>query len=708
MTEKNEDGTFQYQSEDFADVRILRYPIPGFEQLSERKKLLLYYFYKAALSGRDIIWDQNCKYNLYVRNVLEHIYNNRERIPPYLLKRREDWEEFVVFLKQIWVHNGIHHGYSNEKLIPGFSRTWLRMIIELGTGFPKDSVVFRYKNPRQVEGRYIDIYEILFNPEIVPVKVCKAPNVDKVKGSAVNFYENITQKEAEEYYKQMADEDKDNPRPVPYGLDTKLVKKKDSKFVSPWVSEREQPHTAFSDDKPTDPNKLIYEISFSKIYAKPIADIYHWLSLAMITTESPEQRESLTLLAEYLLTGNLETFNKYCIAWLNDKDYDIDIIGPAFVETYGDPLDYTGSFETVVTVRDPEASRRMELLCENAQWFEDHSPVLKKHKKKEAKGINARVVNVVVESGEASPMTPIGINLPNSDWIRKEYGSKSINMDNIIDAHDKANNSSGALEEFYHSKETVERIKKYGDYAYKIEVDLHEVLGHGSGQLEKNVSEDSLKDYARVIEEARADLFALYYIADPKMIELGILPNEEAYKSVYDMYITGGLITQLKRVELGKDLQQTHMRNRQMICVWLAYKSEDEKVIMKLDLDGKTYYKICDYEILRKHIGELLQEVQRIKSSGDLDFAQEMVEFFGVKIDKELHKQVLERYKKLNIKPYSAFINPKLELDDSGAVVLSYPKNFAKQMLEYSRDYSELYNHPAICNDRISLCVKKA
>jgi dipeptidyl-peptidase-3 len=501
MTEKLENGTFQYQAEEFADIRILRYNIPGFEQLSERKKLLLYYLYKASLSGRDIIWDQNCKYNLYVRNVLEHIYRNREKIPPYLFKRREEWDEFVVFLKQIWVHNGIHHNISSEKLVPKFSRTWLRMVIELGTGFPKDSVVFRYKNPQEVEGRYTDIYEILFNDQIVPTRVCKEEKVDKVQNSAANFYENITQKEAEEYYKQKVFENKDDPRPIPYGLNTKLIKKKDSKIVPLWVSERNQLRTAFSDEKSTDPEELIQEISFSKIYSRPISHIYHWLSLAIVTTESREQRESLTLLADYLVSGDLQSYNKYCIAWLKDDDYDVDIIGPAFIETYGDPLDHKGGFESVVTIRDSNASKRMELLCENAQWFEDHSPVFKKHKKKEAKGINARVVNVVVESGDASPMTVIGVNLPNSDWIRKEHGSKSINMDNIINAYDNTDKNSGMLEEFYYDNETIDRIKKYGDHTYKIFVDLHEVLGHGSGQLEEGVSEDSLKEYARVIEE---------------------------------------------------------------------------------------------------------------------------------------------------------------------------------------------------------------
>ncbi len=633
MTEPTE---FKWKIDEFADIQILRYKVHGYNTLSNTKKELLYYLYRAALAGRDIMWDQNYRYNLYIRHVLETIYMKR----PDNWETSDNWVGFIVYLKRVWLSNGIHHHYSNAKFAPDFSQEW----------FTEQVSNADIRDPPPA----CDLVSIVFDSTVASVKVQQDTSVDRVVGSAVNFYQNVTEDEVVQFYIEHGD-DSDEPSPV--GLNSKLVG---------------GPHGVV---------EMIWSVN--GMYASAIKEICVWLEKAIDVTESPQQATSLTKLIDFFKTGNPSLFDMYSLEWIKDTEYDIDVIC-GFIEDYNDPLNRKCSFETVVTVRDPEASKRMEALCKDAQWFEDNSPTLPEHKKKEATGVNARVVNVVMESGDASPSTPIGICLPNSDWIRKEHGSKSINIDNIINAYDAASASGGGLQEFCSSPEELDRAKKHLEWISKISVDLHEVLGHGSGKMMQGVDPTtSLKGYSAVIEEARADLFALWYIVDPKLVEMGIVESYDAAKSEYDSYILNGIMCQLRRIKLGDDIQQTHMRQRQMIAKWLYVNAAGS--IEKIERDKKTFFRIIDYEKMRAGVGELLCEVQRIKSTGDYETAEKLVQDYGVKIDPILHAQVLDRYRRLGTKPYSGFVNPRLSLTG-----IEFPDDFAEQMLEYSRESSTL------------------
>ncbi len=646
---------FDYYVEQFADLRILRYQIPGFDSLSLNQKKLLYYLSQAALCGRDIVFDQNGKYNLAIRRTLENIYEtfsgNRET---------DDFLNFIVYLKRIWFSNGIYHHYSSDKFIPDFSQEYFLSLVE-----SSDKQRFPLKQGQTLEAFLQELMPVIFNPEILPKKVCQDPQKDIVAGSAVNFYENVNQQQVESFYNGM--KNPEDPRPVSYGLNNKVV----------------------SD------NGMIREVLWKAdgMYREAIEKILFWLDKAQSVVETPGQSESLSKLIEYYKTGNLTTWDEYNILWVKDQNSQVDFIN-GFIETYSDPLGLKATWESVVNFRNNEATRRTEILSSNAQWFEDNSPVDNQFKKRKVKGVTAKVITVVQLGGDCYPATPIGINLPNADWIRKEYGSKSVTMENITYAYDQANLKTGFLEEFAVNKYEIELARKYGFLAYNVNIDLHECLGHGSGQMKPGVVPDALKNYHAPIEETRADLFALYFIMDPKMVELGILPTQDAAKTEYNRYIRNGLMTQLVRIEPGKDIEQAHMRNRQLIASWSFEKGKDDNVIEQILRDGKTFCRINDYNKLRSIFGDLLREVQRIKSEGDYEAARALVENYAVKVDRELHEEMLERYQKLSMSPYSGFINPELvPVEEEGEILdieIRYPADYAEQMMHYSRNYSFL------------------
>ncbi len=656
---------FKYQTEKFADLRILRYKVPGFNELSLKKKKLVYYLYQAALAGRDIMYDQNYKYNLTVRRTLEAIVNS------YSGKRSgKDWNNFMVYTKRVWFSNGIHHHYSNKKMFPKISRKYFTSLLK-----DADSKLLPLKKGESVSKFSKRITPIIFNPKIAPVKVTFDSRVDVIKNSAVNFYEGVTQKEVENYYKKVMN--KKDPQPISYGLNSKMMK------VNGKIIERKW--------------------KVGGMYSKSIEKIVYWLEKAATVAENNLQKETLLELVKYYKTGNLKDFDAYNKLWVKDTKSRVDAVN-GFIEVYNDPLGYRGSFESVVSIKDLEATKRIKAIGDNAQWFEDHSPIDNKYKKKKVVGISAKVITVVVESGDASPSTPIGINLPNSSWIRKEYGSKSVNLGNIVHAYNKSG-SLESLKEFSYSPEEVKLIKKYGALADDLETDMHEVIGHASGQLAPGVSppKQTLKNYASTIEEARADLVALYYLPDQKLIDIGVIPNKEAYKAEYIKYIKNGLMLQLRRIKPGEDIEEAHMRNRQMIAKWVYEKGKSDNqpngaanVIERKTKNGKTYFVINNYKKLRELFGELLNKIQRITSEGDFAAAKNLVETYGVKVDKVLHKEVLERYKRLNLAPYSGFINPVLKpvMKDGKItdVKIEFPMDFTKQMLYYAKNYSFLPN----------------
>jgi len=648
---------FKYVTEQFADLRIQRYKVDGFDDLTLSQKKLIYFLYQAALSGRDIIYDQNYKHNLYVKRTLEAIvrtYNGDRNTP--------EFAKFMEYTKRVWFSNGIHHHYSNKKFTPEFSREYFEQLI-----YSSDE----YELPLQNSERPVDLINklnvILFDPSVDSLKVNFDPTADLVKTSAVNFYEGVTQKEVEEFYKKIVDPK--DPRPISYGLNSKLLKESGKIFERIWTT--------------------------NNMYAFAIRKMVYWLKKAVEVAENEQQKKALSLLIEYYETGDLKKWDEYNIEWIKDTTSVIDVVN-GFVETYNDPLGYRANFESIVSFKDKEATKRIKAISDNAQWFEDNSPILPEHKKKNVTGITAKVITVVVESGDASPSTPIGINLPNADWIRKEYGSKSVNLSNIVYSYDKAAETSGVLEEFAYSQEEIDRAKKYSALSDNLHTDMHEVIGHGSGQLNPGVGQpnETLKNYASTLEEARADLVALYYILDQKLIDIGVMPSLEAGKAEYDLYIRNGLMVQLSRIVFGENVEQAHMRNRQLISKWAYEKGLPENVIEKKVRDGKTYFVINDYNKLRNLFGQLLREIQRVKSEGDYEAGKYLVETYGVKVDRDIHKEVLERYKKLNIAPYAGFINPKLipvmEGDEIKDVKIEYPEDFAKQMLEYAKDYSLL------------------
>ena len=651
---KKDEGSFKYELEQFADLRILRYQVPGFDDLSLNQKELIYYLSQAALCGRDIIWDQNGKYNLAIRKAMENIYET------YTGDRKsDDFQKFLVYLKRIWFSNGIYHHYAMDKIMPGFSVEYFDELIANSdiNGFPK----IMQKSADET----LDILKpVIFDPNVLPKKVNQNPAKDLVAASAVNFYEGLTEKEVISYYDSL--KAKTNDPHLSYGLNSKLIKKNGVIEEEEWKS--------------------------GGMYGQAIDKIIYWLEKALSVAETPEQTEGIEKLISYYKTGSLETWDEYNIIWVGDTSR-VDFIN-GFIEVYSDPLGLKGTWESVVDFKDLEATRRTEIISANAQWFEDHSPIDNRFKKKEVKGVSAKVITVAMLGGDCYPYTPIGINLPNADWIRKEYGSKSVTMENITHAYVEASLGSGYLEEFSYDSAGMALVKEYGPMTDNLHTDLHECLGHGSGQLLEGVSSDALKNYQSTLEEARADLFALYYMMDPEMVKLGLLPNIDAAKAQYISYIRNGLMTQLRRIEPGKNIEEAHMRNRQLIAEWCYEKGKPDNVIEKVVRDGKTYFIINDYEKLRTLFGNLLAEVQRIKSEGDYEAGKALVENYGVKVDPELHKEVLARFEKLNLAPYSGFVNPEYEaIEKDGEITdikVSYVTDYSAQMMKYSKEYSFL------------------
>ena len=649
---------FKYRTEKFADLAILRYQVPGFNDLSLKEKKLVYYLYQAALSGRDMIYDQNYKYNLTVRKTLEAIVNSY-----YGERSGNDWDNFMVYTKRVWFSNGIHHHYSNKKFFPEISKEFFSSLID-----NSDSKLLPLTNGGSVSNFSKRITKIIFDPKVAPEMVTFDSNVDVIKNSAVNFYEGVTQKEVENYYKKIID--KKDPHPISYGLNSKMMKVNGKIVEKPW--------------------------KVGGMYSQAIEKIVFWLEKAAGVAENDLQKNTILKLAEYYKTGDLKVFDEYNKLWVKDTESRVDAVN-GFIEVYNDPLGYRGYYESVVSIKDMDATKRIKAIGDNAQWFEDNSPIADRYKKKEVKGISAKVITVVVESGGTSPSTPIGINLPNAPWIRKEFGSKSVNLGNIVYSYNKAG-SKESLKEFAYSLEEVDLAIKYGALTSDLKTDMHEVIGHASGQLAPGVAppKQTLKNYASIIEEARADLVALYYLPDKKLIEMGVSPTEEAYKAGYISYIKNGLMLQLRRIKPGENVEEAHMRNRQMVSKWVYEKGKDENIIERITKDGKTYFVINDYQKLRTLFGKLLNEMQRISSEGDFKAAKYLVETYGVLVDKDLHKEVLERYSKLDLAPYSGFINPVLTPvmvgDKITDVKIEYPVDFTKQMLDYAKDYSFLPN----------------
>ena len=650
-----EEKDFQFLTEQFADIKIMRYQIPGIEDLSLDQKKLIYYLGEAALAGRDIIFDQNYKYNLSVRRTLEDILKNYQGD-----RQTKGWIDFNVYLKRVWFSNGIHHHYSTDKFMPEFDQEYLATLINNSPG----SVYPLLEG--QDHGTFTNwITEIIFDPEIAPKRVNQNPEKDLIEQSACNFYEGVNQEEVEAYYEGIRVPGDETP--ISYGLNSKLIK--DNGKIS----------------------EIVYKVD--GMYGQAISRIIYWLEKATAVAETEDQKEAFEVLIGYYQSGDLELWDKYNVLWVEDLVPEVDYVN-GFIEVYGDPMGMKATWESVVNFKNTEATQRSIIISDNAQWFEDHSPTDPRFKKAEVKGVSAKVITVAQLGGDCYPSTPIGINLPNADWIRRDHGSKSVTMDNITYAYDQASLGNGFLEEFCASPEEIERIKEYGYMAGNIHTDLHECLGHGSGQLLPGTSSDALKNYHSALEESRADLFALYYMWSPKMQELGLLPNKEAAMAQYDSYLRNGLMTQLTRIQPGKQIEQAHMRNRQLICRWCYENGKEENVIEEIKRDGKTYYKINDYDKLNALLGELLAEVQRIKSEGDYEAGKALVEAYGVKVDPELHAEVLERYKKLNLAPYGGFINPILlpvyEGKNITDVIVEYPDDYSEQMMKYAKEYSYL------------------
>jgi dipeptidyl-peptidase-3 len=650
-----EADNFNYLLEQFGDIKIMRYTVPSFEQLHLNQKRLLYFLSQAALCGRDVLFDQNFKYNLLLRKTLEGIYQG-------FAGSREggEFSEFVVYIKKIWFANGIHHHYSSDKFVPGFTCAYYQELLNNTPAhfFPITTTI-------AVDRIKELTTDIIFNKDLAPFKKYQNDTDDLLRQSAVNFYEGVTQKEAEAFYDALKSDD--DQQPLSYGLNSRLIKKNGA-----IVEE-------------------IYKLGGR--YSEVIEKIVYWLEKAVEVAENKTQQEVLQLLITYYQTGDLKIWDTYNIAWLKDLHSLIDVVN-GFIETYEDPLGIKATWESVVNFKNLEATKRTDIISRNAQWFEDHSPVDCRFKKKKVHGVSAKVINAVQLGGDCFPSTPIGINLPNADWIRAKYGSKSVTIENITYAYHQASLGSGMLEEFTCSEEERKLAREYGFIADNLHTDLHECLGHGSGQLLKGVNVDVLKNYHSSLEEARADLFALYFMMDPKLVELGILPCEDAAKAEYNSYIRNGLMTQLVRIEPGKTIEQAHMRCRSLIAHWVFEKGAESKVIEQIVKENKTFFVVNDHQALRGLFGNLLKEVQRIKSEGDYASGKELVEQYGVQIDAKLHAETLERFKKLNIAPFGGFVNPKLEAVIENNVIvdvlISYPDNYAQQMMEYAENYSYL------------------
>ena len=647
---------FSYATEErFADIQLLRYRLNGFGQLSLLQKKLVYYLSKATLYGRDITFDQFGKYNLRIRKMLEAVYTDAA-----IRHDSDGFRALEVYLKRVWFSNGIYHHYGSEKFQPGFTADYLRGVLQ-----QIEPVRLPLRAGETLDDMCAELFPVIFDVTVLPKRVNKADGEDLIKTSACNFYEGVTQEEAETFYAQKKAQDADNPSPASYGLNSTLVKENGVIREEVWKTDGR--------------------------YGNAIRSIVYWLEKALTVAENDRQRKVIALLIKYYQTGDLQVFNEYCIEWVSEHEGRVDFVN-GFIEVYGDPLGMKGSWEGIVEYKDMEATKRTQAISQNAQWFEDHSPVDPRFRKPHVKGVTANAICAAMLGGDEYPSTAIGINLPNADWIRAEYGSKSITISNITEAYNKAAHGNGFKEEFVVDQETLEMIEKYGDKCDDLHTDLHECLGHGSGQLLPGTDPDALKAYGNTIEEARADLFGLYYIADHKLVELGLLLDDEAYKAQYYSYIMNGLLTQLIRIEPGRQIEEAHMRNRSLIAHW-CYEQGD--VIQLEQRDGKTYVCITDYQALRTLFARLLAEIQRIKSEGDYEAARQLVECYAVKVDAALHEEILERYKKLNLAPYKGFINPVMKpvMDDAGNICdiqLDYTESYVHQMLRYGQEYGTM------------------
>lgn len=657
------DKNFNYHVDRFADIEVLRYEVPEFERLTPRQRTMVYYLTQAAQMGRDIIWDQNGRYNLQIRQLLEKIYQNYEGD-----RNSADFKAFEKYLKQVWFGNGIHHHYSTDKFKPEFSKEFF--LTETGKISPCCLPLEEGETPEQMIDK---LTEVIFNPSVMPKRVNQDGTQDVVATSAGNLYgDGVTQKEVEAFYEAM--KDPKDTTPISYGLNAKVVKDKDGKL-----------------------KEEVY--CLNGLYGPAISQIIYWLDKAKSVAENDTQKAYITALIDFYITGDLRTFDEYSILWAEDTKSDVDFVN-GFIESYGDPLGMTGSWESYVNFKNAKSSSRTETISSNAQWFEDNSPVDKRFKKENVKGVSAKVINAAMLAGDAFPSTAIGINLPNSNWIRAAHGSKSVTIENITEAYEMACHGNGFNEEFVIDKPTSKIMDDYLYITDMLHTDLHECLGHASGQLLPGVDGDALKENGSALEEARADLFALYYLADPKLLELGILDNPDAYQAEYYKYMLNGLMTQLNRIEPGNDIEEAHMRNRQLIAKWVLANGKKKgkggkDVVELVKKGGKTYVKINDYREMRNLFGQLLGEIQRIKSEGDYKAGNDLIQKYAVKVDPKLHKEVLDRFSKLDIPPYRGFINPVYTpvLDDKGEIIdvtISWPENYSEQMLRLSRDYSPL------------------
>jgi dipeptidyl-peptidase-3 len=649
-------SAFEVECDRFADLQVLRYEIPGFNNLTPQQKELAYYLYEAANCGRDMIYDQKYKHNLTIRKTLEAIINTSSAN-----KNAEEWTKLTDYAKRVFFSNGIHHHYSNIKFIP-----------ECSSSFFAEAIKTSDQGLLPLGGKTVDAFiswltPIIFDPKLDAKIVDLAPGIDNVKASCNNFYEGVSQAEVESYYAKKTD--KNDSEPVSWGLNSKMIKENGTLVEKVWKS--------------------------GGMYDASITKIIYWLEKAVAVAENDAQKKALTLLVEYYKTGDLKKWDEYNIAWVADTKSDLDVVN-GFIEVYGDAIGKRASFESVVSMRDKEATKRIEAIANEAQWFEDHSPIRAEHKKKEVKGITAKVITVIQEAGDAAPSTPIGINLPNANWIRQKHGSKSVSLGNIVHSYNVVGAKSPMLKEFAVSEEQIERAKNYAALASDLHTDMHEVIGHASGQINKGVGDpdQTLKNYASTLEEARADLVALYYILDPKLVEIGVMPSLEVGKAEYDSYIMNGLITQLTRLNVGENLEEAHMRNRQLNAMWAFEMGKKDNVIEWIKRDGKTYVRVNNYEKLRTLFGELLKEIQRIKSEGDYKAATALVEGYGVKVNQELLKEVKDRFVKLNVAPYKGFIQPILTPIMSGDkmtdVTVEYPTDFLKNQLELGKKYGYL------------------
>jgi len=647
---------FNYSVDKFADIEILRYRVPDFEKLSLKQKEMLYYLSQAALEGRDILYDQNNKHNLCIRRTLEAVYENYQGD-----RKSNEFVQFSNYLKRVWMGNGIHHHYSEDKFVPEFTATYFAQVVK---SIPSEKLPL--SKGETVNALITKLTPILFDPTVYPKRTNQAEGVDLILTSGNNYYEGVTQAEVENFYSKMKDPNDNTP--ISYGLNSKLVKE----------------------------NGVLVEKTYKVggLYTKAIERIVSWLEKAATVAENEKQRDVILTLIDFYRTGDLKTYDSYSIKWVKDLESQIDFVN-GFTESYGDPLGMKASWESIVNFKNIEATKRTEIISNNAQWFEDNSPVDPKFKKEVVKGVSAKVITAVILAGDCYPSTPIGVNLPNANWIRRDYGSKSVTIENITEAYDQASLGNGFSEEFMWSEVERQRAKDFASMTNNLHTDLHECLGHGSGKLLPGVDPDALKAYGSTIEEARADLFGLYYMGDPKIVELGLLPDKEAYKAEYYQFMMNGLMTQLTRIQPGKDIEEAHMRNRQLIAAWVFEKGAADKVVEIIKRDGETFVVVNDYEKLRELFGEFLAEIQRVRSTGDFEGGKALIEKYAVKVNPTLHAEVLQRYKKLNLAPYRGFVNPVYNLvkNKNGVIVsvsVSYTENYTKQHLRYSKRFSAL------------------